>query len=142
MSEDTDSGSHDQRRRTVLKALGAGGLAAAGVGASTGSAAAQGPLNIDADNLIAQSGQLLSITVQNVNVLNDSLNNLEDLIDVTIGDVNVEVISVDNNTIIVDIENVLNNLDLNVLNNVDVQVAVLSRARQVTGSDTVEVVQP
>lgn len=145
MTNETDS-----TRRKVLKALGIGGLAAGGVTASAGSATAQPQnLQVDADNIVLNNG-LVSISLQNTNVLNN--------VDVTAGDIEVtlqnidvsvavsDVIDVGDVTVVlvdvVDVQNVLNNndVDLTALNNATVQVSVLGSNRQLSGSETVQVV--
>lgn len=96
--KDIDSGSHD--RRTVLKALGVGGLAATGLGAATGSAAAQNKKTVaeitNAQDLVQEGGQvgsgLLVVQVQNVNVsdvLDAAIAVGDDVIDVDVGDITV-----------------------------------------------------
>lgn len=140
----------ESTRRRVLKALGISGLAAGGVAASTGSAAAQPQnLQIDADNLVLNNN-LFSISLQNTNVLNNLNITIEDItvvlqnidVSICISDVidvgDVTVILVD----IADIQNVLNNnnIDLTALNNINLQVAILDANRRLGGSETVQVV--
>lgn len=127
-------------RRTFLKGAAAAGAALVG---ASGSAAAQPQnLQIDADNLVTNNG-LLTITLQNTNVLNNVDVTVED-IEVTIQDITVTVTDVidvgDVNVLTVDVSNVLNNSTITALNNVDVQVSILSDSRQLGGSETVQVI--
>lgn len=142
MSEENESNSA-LSRRTFSKGAIASGAAALGLAGVSGSAAAQQNLNIDADNLVTQNG-LLSITIQNTNILDNLDVTVED-IDVTIQNVTVTVVDLidvgDVSVLTVDIEDALKNLNLNALNTVDVVVNALSDTGQIGGSETVQVVQ-
>ena len=143
MTKETQS-----KRRSFLKGAAATGLAATGVTAFSGSAAAQPQnLQVDSDNLLL-SGGLVSVSLQNTNVLNNVSVDVSN-IDVTVQDINVpisDVVDVGDVTVVlldvVDVQNVLNNndIDLTALNNADVQVTVLGSSRNLSGSDTVQVV--
>ena len=143
MTKETQS-----KRRSFLKGAAATGLAATGVTVFSGSAAAQTQnLQVDSDNLLL-SGGLVSVSLQNTNVLNNVSVDISN-IDVTVQDISVpisEVVDVGDVTVVlldlVDVQNVLNenDIDLAALNNVDVQVAVLGANRELSGSETVQVV--
>ena len=141
MTKETQS-----KRRSFLKGAAATGLAATGVTAFSGSAAAQTQnLQVDSDNLLL-SGGLVSVSLQNTNVLNNVSVDVSN-IDVTVQDINVpisDVVDVGDVTVVlldvVDIKDALNNVDLTALNNVDVQVTVLGSSRNLSGSDMVQVV--
>jgi hypothetical protein len=141
---DQNPSSDSHERRSVLKALGIGGLAATGVGAAAGSATAQSQnLQIDSDNLLT-SQSLLTISLQNTNVLNNV--NVEDVLEdvtVTIQNIDVDVSDVvdvgDVTVLTVNVDDALNDLNLDALNTVDVQVSVLGT--NLSGTDTVQVVQ-
>ena len=143
MTKDTQS-----KRRSFLKGAAATGLAATGVTAFSGSAAARPQnLQVDSDNLLLGGG-LVSVSLQNTNVLNNVSVDISN-IDVTVQDISVpisEVVDVGDVTVVlldlVDVQNVLNenDIDLAALNNVDVQVAVLGANRELSGSETVQVV--
>ena len=114
MSDDKSS-----PRRNVLKTLGVGGLAAVGLGASTGSAAAQGNKKTVAEitnvqNLVQDGDQtgtgLVVVQVQNVNV--------SDVLDATVA-VGGDVISVE---------------DIEILNNNTVQLVVNDAVDVTVGS--------
>lgn len=106
-----------------MKGAAATGVAATGVTAFSGGAAAQPNIRNLNVNLTEQGG-LLNVNVQNVNVLNNL--NVEDVVVTVIGGDVLSDIEVDIRNIDVDVtvENVLNDLD--VLNDSVVQVAVLA----------------
>lgn len=128
-------------RRTFVKGAAATGLAAAGLGAMSGGAAAQQNIrNLNLGDVAASDG-LLSINLQNINVLRNV--NVQDVVVTVIGgDLRIleggidisfeeEVINVEN----VDVD-VLNNALNN--NNVQVGVAVLGDADNVLAAgDTI-----
>lgn len=97
--KDTDSGSHE--RRSVLKALGIGGLAATGLGASAGTAAAQNKKTVaeitNVENIEQEGTQeaagLIVVQLQNVNV--------SDLLDVAVA-VGDDVVDIDQINILTD----------------------------------------
>lgn len=133
-------------RRTFLK--GAAATGAALVGVSGSAAAQQQNLGVDSDNIVADNDGLLSISLQNTNVLNNV--NVEDVlsnITVTVQDIEVDVsdvIEVGDVTVVlvdvVDIVDVLNENNIAALNNVNVQVAILGANRRLSGSDTVQLI--
>lgn len=135
-------------RRTFTKRALVGGAAAIGLVGAGGSATAQPQnLNVDADTLVT-SNDLLTVTIGNVDVLRNSLNNLDLVVTVenVLNDLNVEITDVQvlsDNVVAVDVSNVLNNTDVDVtaLNNVDVSVSVLS-GPNLDGTDTVQVLDP
>lgn len=118
MTEQNDS---EQTRRTFVKGAAATGVAATGLTAFSGGAAAQQRIRNLNINLTEQDG-VLNVNVQNVNVLNNL--NVEDVVVTVIGgdvlsDINVNIEDV--NVEIIDDVNVEN-----VLNNNVVQVAVVA----------------
>lgn len=125
---DKDSDSGSQERRSVLKAFGIGGLAATGLSATAGTAAAQNKKAVaeitSVQDLVQDGDQtgtgLIVVQVQNVNV--------SDVLDVAvaIGDdvINVEDIEVLNN----------NNVEIAVTDTVDVAVGSVQVAVTLLGT--------
>lgn len=125
-----------QSRRKFLKTTGAVGVAATGVGAFGGSAAAQETANLDIQSvsrsIFRQTGRqgaagLIVVQVQNVAVdVIDNVNvQIADVADVDVGDINV----LNNNTVKIAIDEVVE-----VTQN-QVQVAVTLLGETVQGAD-------
>lgn len=134
-------------RRNVLKVAAATGTAALGVGATSGSAAAQIPVDVDADNIV-QGNNLVSVVLEGTEVPTTAENIDVSLLDLTGELLGIEieagdVVVIDGNTVVVIVE-----IPIQELLNVDVSevifdVEVLSASDEIlaTGVDTSRVIE-